>query len=78
MRFRSFVVTSLTTRENLRLADCAFVPGLPLTGIGDLDFKSGDLTWSVTFPNGKLDYHATATSRHVTGTYKGKPVDITD
>ena len=49
-----------------------------LTGIGDLDFKSGDLTWSVTFPDGKLDYHATATSRHVTGTYKGKPVDITD
>jgi len=73
-----FVVTSLTTRENLRFAGCAFVPGLPLTGIGNLDFKSGDLTWSVTFPDGKLDYHATETSRHVTGTYKGKPVDITD
>ena len=73
-----FVVTSLTKRENLRFAGCAFVPGLPLTGIGDLDFTTGDLTWSVTFPDGKLDYHATATSRSVTGTYKGKPVDITD
>jgi pimeloyl-ACP methyl ester carboxylesterase len=73
-----FVVTSLTDRENLRFADCAFVPGLPLTGIGNYNFDSGDVTWTVTFPDGNLDYQATSSSRHVSGTYQGNAVDISN
>jgi hypothetical protein len=71
-----FVVTSLTDRENLRFSECAFVTGLPLTGIGKYDFDSGDLTWTVTVPGGKLQYRATSSGRHVSGAYDGKAVDI--
>jgi pimeloyl-ACP methyl ester carboxylesterase len=73
-----FVVTALTDRDSVRFSDCAFVAGLPLTGLGSYTFASGDVAWSVTVPGGKLDYRATAASRHVSGTYEGKPVDISD
>ncbi|HEX5823603.1 MAG TPA: alpha/beta hydrolase, partial [Candidatus Limnocylindrales bacterium] len=73
-----FVLTSLTAGNNLRLAQCAFVSGLPLTGIGSYDFGSGDVSWTVTFPDGKLAYQASGSRRHASGTWKGQPVDISD
>jgi pimeloyl-ACP methyl ester carboxylesterase len=73
-----FVVTPGTTREYLRFAGCAFAKELPLTGVGTYDLDSHDLSWSVTFPDGKLEYLDNATERRATGTYQGKPVDISN
>jgi hypothetical protein len=40
-------------------------------------FASGSLSWSVTVPDGDLDYVSIGGRRHVSGTWKGNAVDIT-
>ncbi len=72
-----FVVTAATVQDNLRFADCAFVEGLPLTGVGSYTFADGSVAWNVTVPGGKLDYHSTDREQHVDGTWKGTRVDLT-
>ncbi len=70
-------LTPATDRDNIRFADCSFVPGLPLTGTGTYSYASGTTSWSVTAPDASLDYIAIGDGRHVSGTWKGAPVDLT-
>jgi pimeloyl-ACP methyl ester carboxylesterase len=70
-------ITPTTTQDNIRFADCSFVAGLPLRGTGTYDYADGMTTWSVTAPDGELDYVATDDRQHVSGTWKGASVDLT-
>jgi pimeloyl-ACP methyl ester carboxylesterase len=68
-------ITPETTQDAIRFADCAFVPGLPLRGTGTYVFADRTTAWSVTTVDGDLEYRATDTTQHVTGTWKGTSVD---
>jgi len=70
-----FLLTDLTTRDNLLFNDCRFVADLPLTGTGTYDRKTGAIHWTVTVPKGNLTYDAVDRQAHVTGTWKDQPVD---
>ncbi len=70
-------ITPGTGQDHIRFADCAFVTGLAWTGSGTSDVGSGLTMWSLTTTAGELDYVANAESRHVSGTWHGKPVDLT-
>ncbi|MBA2381555.1 MAG: alpha/beta fold hydrolase [Chloroflexi bacterium] len=77
-RYGGFVVvTPATFQDNIRFADCATVAGVPLTGLGRYVFASNAVSWSVTLPEGELDYLLVGATGTVTGTWRGKPVDIT-
>jgi pimeloyl-ACP methyl ester carboxylesterase len=77
-RYGGFVaITPTTLADNIRFAECSFVPGMPLVGLGTYVFAGGTTTWSVTAPDGSLAYEATNARQHVSGTWKGEPVDIT-
>jgi hypothetical protein len=65
-----------TVRDSIRFADCAFVDGYALTGTGDHVFDTDTVTWSVRAPDGEFEYTATPTRRHVEGTWKGSPLDV--
>jgi pimeloyl-ACP methyl ester carboxylesterase len=71
-----FTLTDLTVTDAIRFADCQFVDGLPLTGIGSYDLKSGALHWEVTVPDGSLTYDSVGSTSHVAGRWKGKDVDL--
>jgi hypothetical protein len=73
-----FTLTDLTTNDAIRFADCQFVDGLALTGIGTYDLHSGALNWTVTVPDGSLTYDSVGSSAHVTGRWKGQPVDLSN
>ena len=76
-RYGGFVaVEPATGQDNLRFVDCAFVAGLALRGTGTYTFSGQRVTWSVTVPNGQLDYQSTGIGQHVSGTWNGAPVDI--
>ena len=49
-------ITPGTVRDDLRFADCAFVDGLPLRGTGGYVFDGATVSWSVTVPDGQLEY----------------------
>ena len=51
------------------------MPGLALRGTGTYVFADRTTAWSVTTVDGDLEYRATDTTQHVTGTWKGKSVD---
>jgi pimeloyl-ACP methyl ester carboxylesterase len=70
-------ITPATLQDAIRFVDCAFVPGFALTGSGSYVFASSAVSWSVTAPDGKLDYLSEDDGRHVSGTWKGQPVDLT-
>jgi pimeloyl-ACP methyl ester carboxylesterase len=70
-------ITPTTLADNLRFADCSFVDGLPLRGTGTYVYAGDTTSWSVTAPDAALDYDANDDSTHVSGTWEGKPVDIT-
>jgi hypothetical protein len=70
-------ITRATFQDNIRFADCAWVEVLPLTGLGSYVYETGTVSWSVTAPDGELEYVATGTDSHVTGTWRGRSVDIT-
>jgi hypothetical protein len=70
-------ITPATLQDVIRFADCEFVSGLALRGTGAYVYAAGTLSWSVTVPRGNLEYVATGTNRHVSGTWKDAPVDIT-
>ena len=70
-------ITPATDQDNIRFADCSFVTGLPLVGTGTYSYAGGTTSWSVTAPGASLDYLATGDGRHVSGTWKGAPVDLT-
>ena len=70
-------ITPATLQDTIRFVDCAFVPDFTLTGSGSYVFASNAASWSVAVPGGQLDYLVTADGRHVSGTWKGKPVDLT-
>ena len=70
-------ITPTTAQDNIRFADCSLVAGLPLRGTGTYVYADGMTTWSVTAPDGALDYVATDDRQHVSGTWKGTSVDIT-
>ena len=69
-------ITPATVQDNIRFADCAFVSGLPLTGTGVYTFASGEVTWTVRSPDGRLVYDSTERGQHVEGTWKGDTVDL--
>ena len=71
-----FTLTDLTTNDAIRFADCQFVDGLPLTGIGSYDLRSGALNWTVTVPDGSLTYDSVGSSARVSGRWQGQPVDL--
>ena len=52
-----------TVRDDIRFADCAFVDGLPLRGTGRYVFERGDRHWSVTVPDGSLDFESNGRPR---------------
>ena len=68
-------LTPATLEDRIRFADCKFVPDYGLTGSGSYVFDSDTASWSVTTPDGQLNYVATDDERTVTGTWKGQPVD---
>jgi pimeloyl-ACP methyl ester carboxylesterase len=77
-RYGGFVaITPTAALENIRFADCSFVDGLPLRGTGTYVYEGGTTNWSVTAPDGELDYEASDERQHVSGTWQGATVDIT-
>jgi pimeloyl-ACP methyl ester carboxylesterase len=61
----------------LTLAACEFTEGLPVTGSGAIDDESGGLEMTITIPDGTLTYSRDGDgNRSVTGTFRGKPVDL--
>jgi pimeloyl-ACP methyl ester carboxylesterase len=71
-------ITPATIEDRIRFADCRFVPGYGLTGTGSYVLDSNTASWSVTTPDGTLDYVVTDDKRTVTGTWRGQPVDQAD
>ena len=69
-------ITPETLQDGIRFVDCAFLPDYRVTGSGNYVFASNTVTWSVTVPDGQLDYRVDGSGRHVSGTWKGKPVDL--
>jgi pimeloyl-ACP methyl ester carboxylesterase len=70
-------VTAETVRDGIRFAECAIVPGMPITGTGTYAFGTKAVSWSVETPDGELEYESTPDRAHVAGTWKGEPVDLT-
>jgi hypothetical protein len=55
---------------------CELIDGMPLTGTGAIDTDAGDVTMTVTFPDGSLRYRAAGSGgERVTGTFRGREVD---
>jgi len=79
-RHGGFIGISPTTPGNADVSfrDCAIVGALPLNGTGSFDSRAGRLQWTVTFPDGQLDYTETYANRHVTGTWYGADVDLSE
>ncbi len=71
-----FVLTTATVESQIRFADCVIAEGMPLTGVGKYTLASGDVSWTVTFPDGRLEYEAAEARQRVTGTWRGSPVDL--
>jgi hypothetical protein len=71
-------ITPETSKDAIRFADCEFVAGLPLRGTGSYVFADRTTSWSVTTVDAELEYGATDSTQHVTGTWKGKPVDLSN
>ena len=71
-----FVVTAGTVKDRLRFADCAFVTGLSLTGTGTYIYADDLVRWTVTAPDGRLDYVSSTTEQSVSGTWEGRPVSL--
>ena len=70
-------ITPGTLQDTIRFADCTFVPGLQVIGSGAHVFASNAVNWSVTMAAGSLDYLSNGEGRHVSGTWRGVPVDLT-
>ncbi|HET7703187.1 MAG TPA: alpha/beta fold hydrolase [Candidatus Limnocylindrales bacterium] len=70
------VVIPGTGQDSLRFADCAFTAGLPLTGTGTYGFDDDVVRWTVTVPDGRLDYVSNADEQSVSGTWEGRPVEL--
>jgi pimeloyl-ACP methyl ester carboxylesterase len=70
-------ITGGTGQDGLRFADCAFVTGVALRGTGRYVFADHSVSWSVTVGEDQLEYASGGGSRHVTGTWKGRAVDLT-
>ena len=66
-----------TLKDAIRFADCA-IGDLTVKGTGEYVFASETVSWSVDVAGGRLDYTASAAGRHVSGTWKGSPVDVTE
>jgi pimeloyl-ACP methyl ester carboxylesterase len=71
-------ITPATLQDGIRFVDCAYVPGYAVTGSGSYVFASSTVTWSLTVPDGQLEYRADDVSRHVSGTWRGEPVEISE
>jgi pimeloyl-ACP methyl ester carboxylesterase len=71
-------VTAATLQDAIRFVDCRFVPDFALVGSGTYVYDSNTVSWSVSVPDGQLDYRVDADGRRVTGTWKGQPVDLTE
>ena len=70
-------VTPATSRELLRFSDCEFGEGLPLSGTGQYDYDSAELTFTVTMPDGELTYTSNEDEARAEGTFRGEAVDET-
>ena len=70
------VVIPETGQDNLRFADCAFVMDLPLTGTGTYRFDDDVVRWTVTVPDGRLEYVSSASEQSVSGTWEGRSVEL--
>jgi pimeloyl-ACP methyl ester carboxylesterase len=69
-------VTHDTFQDTFTFVDCGFVPDLRLTGTGSFQYRSGNVEWSLKAPDVDLRYESTSAGRHVAGTWKGVPVDL--
>jgi hypothetical protein len=65
-------------RESYTFEECAYAQGMALTGRGDYHYESDRVKFSVSFPNGSLEFESRATGRSVSGTFRGKKVDQSD
>jgi hypothetical protein len=65
-----------TFQDSFTFADCGFVPDLRLTGTGAYQYRSDHVEWSLKADDVDLRYESTSAGRHVTGTWKGAPVDL--
>jgi hypothetical protein len=69
-------ITPATLQDAIRFVDCKFVPDYALTGSGTYVFDTNTVSWSVSTPDGELEYRVDEDGRQVTGTWKGGPVDL--
>ena len=70
------MITPATLQETIRFVDCKFVPDYALTGSGTYVFATNTVSWSVSTPDGQLDYQVDEDGRRVSGTWKGGSVDL--
>ena len=70
-----FSLADQGAKETVTFTACAFVPDLPLTGLGSYDFATGGVHWSVTFPDGELTYDVTGSTTSVSGHWNGQAVN---
>jgi hypothetical protein len=67
-----------TLQDAIRFVDCRLVPDYPIVGNGTFVFDTNTVSWSVTVPDGQLDYRVDDVRRTVSGTWKGQPVDLSE
>jgi pimeloyl-ACP methyl ester carboxylesterase len=72
----SLVYTPGEHGTNLEFKACELIDGVALTGTGAIDDDSGDVTMTVTLPDGSLRYRAAGSgTERVTGTFRGREID---
>ena len=55
----------------------SIVDGFAITGTGTYVYATDTVSWSVKFSGGELDYERSPQTTHVSGTWRGAPVDLT-
>ena len=63
--------------EKVVFNDCEMADGMVFSGTGDYDFASGRVALDITFDGGSLTY-ASGPDGSLTGTFRGRPVDVGD
>ena len=71
-------ITPGTLQDSIRFAECKIVPAFALTGTGTYVFATNTVAWTVDLPDGRLEYRVDDVKRHVSGTWRGQPVDLRD
>jgi pimeloyl-ACP methyl ester carboxylesterase len=71
-------ITPATLQDSIRFVDCQFVPAFAVTGSGTYVYATTTVSWSLTVPDGQLDYRVDVAGRQVTGMWQGRRVDLSE